>query len=46
MPEGSFTADNAAIRAKAMQKMGGGPVTGSYGKDPGHAGDLVDLSGS
>ncbi len=34
MPEGSFTADIAAIRAKARQKMEEGPVTSSYGKDP------------
>ena len=46
MPEGSFTADIAAISARARQKAEEGPVTGSSGKDPGHAGDLVDLPGS
>jgi bacterioferritin len=35
MPAGSFTADIAAIRDRARQKMEEGPVTGSYGKDPG-----------
>lgn len=34
MPGGSFTADIAAIRERARQKMEQGPVTGSYGKDP------------
>ncbi len=34
MPAGSFTADITAIRERARQKMGEGPVTGSYGKDP------------
>jgi bacterioferritin len=33
MPEGSFTADIAAIRQRAREKMADGPVTGSYGKD-------------
>jgi bacterioferritin len=35
MPAGSFSADIAAIRERARQKMDQGPVTGSYGKDPG-----------
>ena len=35
MPGGSFTADITAIRERARQRMGEGPVTGSYGKDPG-----------
>jgi bacterioferritin len=35
MPAGRFTADIAAIRERARQKMEDGPVTGSYGKDPG-----------
>jgi bacterioferritin len=34
MPAGSFSADIAAIRDRARQKMEEGPVTGSYGKDP------------
>src|SRR6201996_3408786 len=34
MPGGSFTADITAIRERARQRMGEGPVTGSYGKDP------------
>jgi bacterioferritin len=34
MAEGSFTADIAAIRDRARQKIEEGPVTGSYGKDP------------
>ena len=34
MAAGSFTADIAAIRERARQKMEEGPVTGSYGKDP------------
>ena len=34
MPAGSFTADITAIRERARQKIGEGPVTGSYGKDP------------
>ena len=34
MPAGSFTADVAAIRERARQRMEEGPVTGSYGKDP------------
>jgi len=34
MPAGSFSADIAAIRDRARQKMEQGPVTGSYGKDP------------
>jgi bacterioferritin len=34
MPEGSFSADIAAIRERARKKMDEGPVTGSYGKDP------------
>ncbi len=34
MPAGTFTADIAAIREQARQKMEEGPVTGSYGKDP------------
>jgi bacterioferritin (cytochrome b1) len=34
MPAGSFTADVAAIRERARQKMEEGPVTDSYGKDP------------
>ena len=34
MPAGSFTADIAAIRERARQKMEEGPVTDSYGKDP------------
>jgi len=46
MPEGSFTTDIAANRARSRQKIEEGPVTGSYGKDPGHAGDLVDLPGT
>ena len=33
MPEGSFTADITAIRERARQKMGHGPVTASYGTD-------------
>jgi bacterioferritin len=43
MSAGSFTADIAAIRERARQKMEGGPVTASYGKDPD---DLVDLLGA
>ena len=34
MPASSFTADIAAIRERARQKMEEGPVTSSYGKDP------------
>lgn len=34
MPPGSFSADIAAIRDRAREKMEQGPVTGSYGKDP------------
>lgn len=34
MTAGSFSADIAAIRDRARQKMEQGPVTGSYGKDP------------
>jgi len=33
MPQGSFTADIAAIRERARKKMTEGAVTGSYGKD-------------
>ena len=34
MPADSFSADIAAIRDRARQKMEDGPVTDSYGKDP------------
>lgn len=34
MPGSSFSADVAAIRDRARQKMDQGPVTESYGKDP------------
>jgi bacterioferritin len=34
MLAGSFTADIAAIRERARQRMEEGPVTGSYGRDP------------
>ena len=34
MPAGAFTADATATREQARQKMGEGPVIGSYGKNP------------
>lgn len=34
MASSTFSVDVAAIRDRAGQKMGQGPVTGSCGKDP------------
>jgi bacterioferritin len=40
MPGSSFSADVAAIRERARQKMDRGPVTESYGKDPA---DIIEV---
>jgi hypothetical protein len=50
MPEGTFSADIAASRARVRKKMKEGP-TGSYGMDilaegAEHADNLADLRGS
>lgn len=45
MPESSFSADIAAIRDRARQKMEDGPVTGSYGKDPEKVISVLTLAG-
>ena len=49
MTGNSFSIDVAAIRDRARQKMGRGPVTEYYGTDPEkvveHADDILDLLG-
>ncbi len=43
MPVGSFTAGITAIRERARQKMGDGPVTSEFTE---HTDDIVDLLGA
>ncbi len=42
MTENSFSIDVAAIRDRARQKMGRGPVTEDYGTDPGKVVELLN----